>query len=231
MIFSSELAVFGVMLIFGFFLYLGLRSNRETQKNRQQISKNLGFFPVEPSQDLTRKIARPYHRPGAQNKYQLQNVSRRVIPDGELYLFDLVETSSDEDSYSETQAIAVISPNLKLPHIVFFPKSDQKYALSGLANRVLEWGLSKTGTPVTFPEFPALTARYVITSMDDPALVRTFLDENLAQFFSQTQMYMLHGMGDVFTFSEMDPQFRKLDQESMARRVNRGLEIFRVLQK
>jgi len=44
-------------------------------------------------------------------------------------------------------------------------------------------------------------------------------------------MYMLHAMGDVFTFNKMDPKFGKMDQESMSRRINRAMDTFRVLQK
>jgi len=59
----------------------------------------------------------------------------------------------------------------------------------------------------------------------------TAIDEPLARFFSQTEMYTLHAAGDLFTFAEMNPNFKTGDLESMTRRVNRALAIFRALQK
>jgi len=57
------------------------------------------------------------------------------------------------------------------------------------------------------------------------------MDEPLARFFSQTEMYTLHAAGDLFTFAELDPNFKTADAQSIARRVNRALEIFRALRK
>ncbi len=226
------LIVIGFLLFFAFVLYLGIRTNRDDSRKRQQILQTLGFVPVEADQALTSKISHLYQRPGVQNRYQLCNVSRRAIPDGEMYLFDLGETSSDGDTSWERQVAAIISPYLNLPHFVLFPKADQKFALSGLTNRVLEWGISKLGTRIEYPEFPTFDARYVVTSMDEPGFMRAFLDDRIAQYFSQTQMYMLlHGMGNIFTFAEIDPHFKPLDQERMGRRVSRALEIFRLFQK
>lgn len=126
--------------------------------------------------------------------------------------------------------MALISPSLNLPSFTLFPKASQLYALSDLANRIVEWGMSKIGEPVAFPQFPALTERYVIAS-PDPDGLRRFMDEPLARFFSQTEMYTLHTAGDMFTFAELDPHFKTPDPQSMTRRVNRALEIFRALRK
>ncbi len=57
------------------------------------------------------------------------------------------------------------------------------------------------------------------------------MDEPLARFFSQTEMYTLHADGDLFTFAELDHKFKTADPQSIARRVNRALEIFRALRK
>jgi hypothetical protein len=227
---SSILTVFGFLLVFGLIVYVAVTSGRKDLQRKQELAQQVGFAPLVLDPYLADRISRLYHRPGAQNKYQVRNAFRRVIPDGEMYLLDLVETSSDEDSYSESQAVAIVSPDLNLPQFTFFPKADPKYALSGVANKILEWGMTKVGTPIAFPESPDFQSRYIVTSEDDPNVVRRFFEQGLVQFFSRTQMYMLHGMGNIFTFSEMDPQFKKPDQDSLSRRVNRALEILRQFQ-
>jgi len=226
----SILFLLGFLLVFGLIVYLAVTSGRKDFQRKQELAQQAGFAPIVVEPNLVNRLSRLYHRPGAQNKYELRNAFRRVIPEGEMYLFDLVETSSDEDSYSENQAVAIISTSLALPQFTCFPKADPKYALSGVANKILEWGMTKVGTPIAFPESPEFQSRYILTSEDDPNLVRRFFEQGLVQFFSRTQMYMLHGMGNIFTFSEMGPQFKKPDQDSLSRRVNRALEILRQFQ-
>jgi len=227
---TAALFLIGFLVVFGLIVYMAMQSNRKEKETKQQIAQSLGFSPFEADGDLTEKISSLYQRPWSKNSYRLQQVSRRLISDGEMYLFDLVDTSGDDESWVERQAVAIISPSLSLPPFAFYPKADQKYALSWLANQIVEWGLSKIGEPVAFPQFPALTERYVITSQDVEGL-RSFVDEPLARFFSQTEMSMLHAAGDVFTFAEMNPNFNTGDLESMTRRINRALEILRALQK
>jgi hypothetical protein len=219
------------LLLFGGILYFAIQSTRKEAEQKKQMAQSLGFSPVETDPKLEEKIARLYRRSGAQTRYELRNVSRRTIPDGEMYLFDLVDKSGDDDSWTERQAVAIVSSYLKLPPFTLFPKTDQKYALSGLANKVLEWGMTFVGSPIPFPEYPDFNARYVVTSNESSDWVRGFFDQRVVDYFSRTQMFMLHGMDDIFTFVEMDPKFKPADPESMSHRVNQALDVLRVLQK
>ncbi|WKZ35135.1 MAG: hypothetical protein QY332_16090 [Anaerolineales bacterium] len=227
---TAILFMFGFLVIFGWIVTMSIQSSRKEKETKKQVIQSLGFSSSEADESVSEKIYSLYHRTWSKNSYQLRNVSRRLIPDGEMFLFDLVDTSGEDDSWTERQAVAIISPSLNLPPFAFFPKSNQKYALSGLANRIVEWGMSKIGEPVAFPQYPALAERYVITSQDSDGL-RLFMDESLARFFGQTEMYMLHAAGNIFTFAEMDPNFKIADIQSMTRRLNRAMEIFRALQK
>jgi hypothetical protein len=228
---TGTLVIVGFLLFFGWMLYFAIQSSRKDVEKKQQIAQSLSFSPVEADPKLTGEIAELYRRPGSQTKYELRNVSRRMIPDGEIYLFDLVDTSGEDDSWAEKQAVAIVSPYLKMPPFNLFPKADQKYALSGLANKVLEWGMSFVGTPLDFPEYPEFDARYIVTSNESTDWVRGFFDQNLAHYFSRTQMFTLHAAGNIFTFSEMGANFDTSDQGVMSQRVNHALDIFRLLQK
>jgi hypothetical protein len=225
------LVTLGFLLLFGFIVYFAITSGRKEKELRQQVSSALGFTPVEEDPAFANKIFRLYRRAGQENKFKLQYVFRKTIPDGEMFLFDLTDAAGEDESVIERQAVAIVSPYLKLPQFAFFPKADSKYALSGIANKVVEWGMSKMGTVIAFPEYPEFGARYVVTSEDDLGLARGFFDERLVLYFSRTQLYMLRGAGDLFTFAEMDTKFKAGEQENVNRRINRALEIFRVLQK
>jgi hypothetical protein len=226
----------GTVLLLGFFalvaflLYYSIRSNRREKETRQRMVQSLGLTAVAPDPELAARISLLYQRPGREDRFEMRYVSHKIIPDGELYLFDLIDASGEDESITERQAVAILSSHLRLPHFTFFPKVDEKYHLSGLANRVVEWGMSKMGTPVPFPEFPAFQARYVVTSVE-PEQARAFLDDRLADFFAATRMYTIHAAGDIFTFSELDPRFDTGDHASMSLRLNRAMEIFRLFMK
>jgi hypothetical protein len=228
---TGVLILFAFLLFFGGMLYFAIQSSRKEVQKKQQIAQYLGFSPFEADPKLTNEISELYRHPGAQARHELRNVFRRVMPDGEIYLFDLVNTSGKNDSWMERQAVAIVSQHLKMPTFTLFPKADQKYALGGLANKVLEWGMSFVGSPLAFPEYPEFDARYILTSEDGADWVRGFFDQSLAQYFSRMQMITLHASGNLFTFSEMGTSFDTSDQGMMSQRVNRALEIFRLLQK
>ena len=220
----------GFLVLFSVIIYVAVLSNRKDLESKQQVAQQSGLSSVQSDTLLTEKISALYRRPGATSRYELRNLSRKFLPDGEMYLFDLVDTSGDDNSWVENQAVAIVSPTLKLPPFSFFPKSDEKYALSGTANQIVEWGLSKMGSPVALPEFPAFTARYVINSAE-PEATRRFIDEPIARYLSHTQMYSIHAGGDVFTFSEMNPRLDLRNPENLSQRIDRAQEIFHLFQK
>jgi hypothetical protein len=228
---AGILILVGFLLFFGGMVYFAIQASRKDVEEKQQIAQSLGFSSVEVDPKLTGEIAALYRRPGAQTRYELRNVFRRVIPDGEMYLFDLVDTSGEDDSWTEHQAVAIVSPRLNMPPFTLFPKADQKYAFSGLANKVLEWGMSFVGVPIEFPEYPEFDARYIVTSNESTDWAHGFFDQYLAQYFSRTQLIMLHAAGNIFTFSEMGANFDTKGQSVMSQRVDRALNIFRLLQK
>ncbi len=161
---TAVLVLIGSLFVFGWMFYMLFQSSRKEKEIKQQVAQSLGFSPIEPDANLTEKICNLYRRTWTNKSYELRHVARRVIPEGEMFLFDLLDASTEDYSPIERQAVAVISPALNLPPFTLFPKASQQYALSDLANRIVEWGMSKIGEPVAFPRFPALTERYVIAS-------------------------------------------------------------------
>jgi len=228
---TGILVLVGFLLFFGGMLYFAITSTRKEAEQKKQNAQSLGFSPVEADAKLTDEIAALYRRPGVQTRYELRNVSRRIIPDGEMYLFDLVDTSGEDDSWTEKQAVAIISPHLNMPPFNLFPKADQKYAISGLANKVLEWGMSFVGTPIEFSEYPEFASRYIVSSNEATDWVRGYFDQHLAGYFSRTKMFMLHAAGNIFTFSEMGTKLSDGDPSVISQRVHNALDVFRALQK
>jgi hypothetical protein len=226
----SLLFILAILLLFAGLVYSTVISTRRNRDGKMQMAQLLGLTPVQPDADLCEKIAALQRTSWNTTNYELRHVFRRPLSGGEMFLFDLVDASSEGDSWSCSQAVAIRSPALRLPPFELFPKVDsQNYALGGLANKIVAWVAAKSGQPVGFPEFPEFAARYVVTS-GDPEATRYFFDERMAGYFAQTAHYSLQADDELFVFAEIEPGFDTSDQTLMARRLARAQEIFRLWQ-
>jgi hypothetical protein len=225
------LVVFLILLVFVGLIVFSITNARQQKQARLQMVQTLGLTPVEPDETLRMQISALYQTPGNKPRHSPHNVTRRLLPDGELFVFDLVDRDGESDSWLERQAVAIRSDTLQLPPFEMFPKINaEKYALGALANAIIEWGASNVGTPVQFPNFPDFQARYTVTSTD-PEAVRRFFDDEKARFFARTEFYGLRAGGNLITFAEMDPSVKVTDPAHITRRVNRALEIYHLFQK
>jgi hypothetical protein len=220
-----------ILLVFAGMVIFSITTSRREKQARAQMAQTLGLTPAKPDETLLAQVSALYRTKGNTPRHSLHNVTRRKLPDGELFLFDLVDRDIESDSWIEHQAVAVRSDTLRLPPFQLYPKVDaQKYALGNLANTIVEWGVSKTGTPVKFPELPAFEACYAVTSTD-PEAARRFFSEDKARYFANTEYYTLHAADNLFVFSEIEPGFKANDQSHLTRRIKRALEIYRLFQK
>jgi hypothetical protein len=225
------LVVLLVLLIFAGLIVFSITNTRQQKRARAQMAQTLGITPVEADTTLLAQISALYQTPGNKPRHSLHNVMRRRLPDGDLFLFDLVDRDGESDSWLERQAVAIRSDTLRLPPFQIFPKiNPEKYALGALANAIVEWGVSKVGTPVQFPEFPAFQARYTLTSTD-PEAAQRFFDEARARFFARTEYYNLRAAGGLFVFAEIQPGVKLNDPAQITNRINRALDIYRLFQE
>lgn len=227
---TSIIIVLGGLAFFAFVIYLAIKTGRSDTENKRQLAQALGFTPIEPDEHLNLKIGNLYQHKSGNKRYQLRHVSRRIMPEGEMYLFDLIETSGEDDSITEQQAVAIISPQLDLPGFVLHPKVDaEKYPIGGLANKLIRWATTFIGEPVDFPEYPDFQGKYIVSSLD-PEPVRRYFDASLAQALARTSFNRIYAGGDIFTFSQLSTQVKAPDQNSLSQRVNQALDVFRIFQ-
>ena len=220
-----------ILLVFAGLIVFSITNARQQKQAQAQMAQTLGLTPVEPDATLLTQISALYQTPGNKPRHSLHHVMRRRLPDGELFLFDLVDRDGESDSWLERQAVAIRSDTLRLPPFQIFPKiNPEKYALGALANAIVEWGVSKVGTPVQFPEFPAFQARYTLTSTD-PEAAQRFFDEARARFFARTEYYNLRAAGGLFVFAEIQPGVKLNDPAQITNRINRALDIYRLFQE
>jgi len=125
-----------VLLIFAGVVVLTVTASRKEKQAKAQIAQSLGLTPVEPDAALAEKIVALHRTPWSTGQFRLRNVAYRPLPDGELFLFDLV-TGGDTDSFAANQAVAIRSVSLRLPPFQMFPQVNaEKYGLGALANKI-----------------------------------------------------------------------------------------------
>jgi len=168
------LLVFGGLLLFGLLISYAVQYSKNKEEQRGQIIQSLGFTPLEVSATLTERINNFYNWDESKPKVALNNISRKMLPDGEMYLFDM------EDSDTEKQNIAFLSPELALSQFWIFPRIEIGNTTGKLMNKALVWVISKIKTPIDFSEVPEFQKHYIVCS-SDPDSTRRFLDANLLQ--------------------------------------------------
>ena len=228
------LVVLGILLLFGLLVVYIIYSERKGRAAKIELSRSLGFSPIDPEPELIQKIVWLYQNlrknghPPADDQFQLQNVACKRLPDYDLFIFDLLNRSGDEDSYTEDGALAVVSPHLKLPTFMVFPKADIDGKLSLMGNKFLTWIFTKVGNPIGFPECPEFERRYLVSS-PDPAGTRLFLNESRLHQMAKTRLMSIQAGGDLFTVSRVD-QFTKPvndnDKETMSTRIQLARDVF-----
>jgi len=221
------IAVLGFLILFGALFFIMIRAEKKARQGKQQIALSLGFSPIEAPPALADRFNQLYQNLRSKSSYEVRNLSHKRLPDGDMYLFDLVETSGEDDSYTEDQSVAILSPCLKLPDFVIFPKVDMEGIGAKVANRLLQWVLSKVGNPVEFPQFPEFQQRYLVSSAD-PEKTRNFLDSTKIWMLSNTQLCSIHAGGDLFTFSKINLDGKTANIEAITERINQAIDLFQI---
>lgn len=226
------LVVLGILLLFGLLVVYIIYSERKGRAAKIELSRSLGFSPIDPEPELIQRIVRLYqnlrkngHAP-ADDQFQLQNVACKRLPDYDLFIFDLLNRSGDEDSYIEDGALAVVSPHLELPTFLVFPKADIEGTLSFMGNKFLTWIFTKVGNPIEFPECPEFERRYLVSS-PDPAGTCQFLNESRLHQMAKTRLMSIQAGGDLFTISRVDQFTKPVNvKETMSTRIQLARDVF-----
>ncbi len=220
----------GMVVLVAVAILFMIRAARANRSAKIQNSQALGFTPLTPSPELTRQIAELHARAGASSDtYRLANVSSRRLPDGDLILFDLIDTSGSDSTTADVQVIATISSSLDLPAFGMFPRTEGEGLLAGAANQMMGWLLARFGDPVEFPEVPEFGRRYFVSSRDREG-TRRFLDEGRLRRLAETRLLAIRASGSAFSLARIDPRAGAEDAQALGERINQARLVYSVFQ-
>ena len=160
----------------------------------------------------------------------MRDLSRRDDGDRTLYVFDLVDTSSESSDLVCDRAVLIVSPALTLPRFSLVPQLEQSGTLGRLANWVIRQAPSGGGDKVEFPASPAFQQRYALMTDDEPAVRRCFTAERLARL-AETRNWIVEAEGDGLSLDrlEIGPTGRRPGPIQLTERLSdarRAWEIF-----
>ena len=80
----GALILVGFFLVFGLLVFAAYHSSRKDKEEKRRVWQQLGFTAIEADALLAEKIFSLYRREGISNRYELRNLSRKAILDGEI---------------------------------------------------------------------------------------------------------------------------------------------------
>ncbi|HKW15189.1 MAG TPA: hypothetical protein VJS69_11945 [Candidatus Krumholzibacteria bacterium] len=235
--FSEHFAAY----VFGGFLILvtavsifAVRSLRRAREDMLNAVRSVGFIPAQNTDALLQRLTHLYQhvripgRTGRTPEYKLRDVFTRRLAGGDMYIFDLVDTSGSENTYTERQGIAVVSTRLNLPAFVVLPRLAGEGAFAKFADKMIAWIVAKMGGPVAFPNHPEFERHYIVSS-PDPDAARRFLNGDRLGRLAGLKHVGVHAGDDIFTLSRYGLVSKPNTLPELRERVEQAERMFTIL--
>lgn len=220
--------ILGFVLLFGAAIVYSIRSSARERARHAQAALAAGFTPLpSPPPETSARIIKLYEKPG-RTRFKLQNLSKKSFPDGEIFLFDLEETSGEDNTQLASQDLLFVSRHLQMPRFSLVPRLDVGGKLGQAANRLVLWANAGRGTlfePTGHAEFDR---HYWVTGPDREAMCG-FLTPDRLERLSGARYYNLEAGGDAFAFSSMQfppPQRGSAPVPDLNEKIRCGMQVF-----
>jgi len=189
------LVVLAILGLFGWILW----NARRKQQAREVLLSSLGFTRVQPSPEFSQRIDLLYRRNSSQ-RLKFTALFEKRSSQGDTYVFDLIETSGDDNTTIANGSVAVISADLNLPrvHVSGRMAFEGKVGswMAGAAEKVIGWAAAHMGMErLNLDDMPEITERLMVIAAD-PFAARDFL--------TQERLGHLLWLADANRLSEID---------------------------
>jgi hypothetical protein len=193
------------VILFAAVITAVLLGSARRRRARQENLRNLGLEALAvPDPALTLRVERLYLR-GKVNQVGVQNVFRRAISGGTLYVFDIEEPGGSESSALGSGVVGIQGNRLNLPLVFLIPwRAVDRLKGGGFlvnaAQQVLNWTLSMGGLQeVPIDLQPGMERRYKVYGQDLEAVANYLTDERIRRLWGMDRQYEILGCGDFFT--------------------------------
>jgi hypothetical protein len=201
-----------------------VRHQRGAKMARETFLSGLGFTKIPPELELLSRLDQIYRRNPTQ-KFEVPAAFRKQTAQGMFYIFDLLETSGDENIQLGSNSLAVISADLKLSRFLIAGRMQFTRKAAGwminAAEKVIGWAASQGGfTRLDLAEFPEIDQKLMVLSDEEYASREFLTRERLARLTWLADPQRLSEVasdGDCFVIKRSAPPARsKMETELLA---------------
>ena len=214
-----------------------LSSARKQTAQKASVAQALGLTPVPDAPDLLQRLA-VLHDTKRPERYTLQHVFQRRLPQGEVYYFSLTEGHFNRSTSGgprttqyavDTDALAFIAPTWQLPRFKATPRLGGRGQLAGIANRLAEAAMAIKHDVLKFPHILNLDEQYLIATPETPASSVTLPDGFLRVLASYPNLQLNAG-GDTLVLAYANTVTHPPDEQRMTALYNIGLQLTREIE-
>jgi hypothetical protein len=170
------------------------------QKAREQRLLDLGFTRLPGLPGFQERLEAIYRR-SARQVFKMGSIYEKREQQGHFYIFDLVETSGEDNTWIANGSAAYISPALNLPRVhisarIPAGKGAAGAWMAGMAERLIDWAVSRAGmTRLELLDYPEVDEKLMILAVDEAAAL---------EFFNRKRLDSLLWLADPQRMSEID---------------------------
>ncbi len=224
------------LLSLGMFVIV-LSAARKQAAQKAGIAQALGMTPLPDAPDLLQRLT-VLHDTQRPERYTLQHVFQRRLPQGEVYYFSLTEGHFNRSGSGgrrttqypvDTDALAFISLTWHLPRFKATPRLGGRGQLAGIANRLAEAAIEIKHDVIKFPHILNLDEQYLIATPEVPASSVTLPDGFLRVLASYPKLQVNAG-GDTLVLAYTNTSTNPPDEQRLTELYNIGQQLARELQ-
>lgn len=226
-----------VALIFLSAILISVSKARKTTEGKQHTASVLGFRALEEAPPQLVAGIQRLHPQIPSQQLSIDNVFHQRDFDGDYYLFDLDDTSEDEDTWQNTDVIGVISPQLALPrfYLIALPPVNQERWVGKLVDRILDkvfdWAAVYQGlTRVTYPHKYGFDDQYALFVENEITAEDFFTEHRLSSLTGYKTLFQVIAAGNCMTVSRSFPpstQAKESELKTLYRRARDLFHLFR----
>ncbi|MFO8035536.1 MAG: hypothetical protein R6U57_02785 [Anaerolineales bacterium] len=227
-----------VVLIFLSAILISVSKTRKTAEEKQHTASALGFRPLEKAPPQLVQGIRRLHPQIPPQQLSIDNVFHQRDFDGDFYLFDLDDTSEDENTWQNTDVIGIISHKLALPrfYLIALPPVNQEQWVGKLLDRILdkvfEWAAVHQGlSRVTFADRYGFDEQYALFVENEITARGFFTEYRLSSLTAYNTPFQVVAAGHCMTVSHSYPISTKANISELKTLYRRTRDLFHLFRE
>lgn len=202
-------------------LFFAINRQRMQQINRLKNIASLGFVRADQEVERISDLVSEFKRNSDSAQVEVKNLFYKVVPDGKIYLLDVVDHSEGEQTPFGEMAVLIQSKQLSLPRFSIYPKLMVDGMLGNLVAVFLERLYAKLGQKIEDWHDPEFERNYVVIGENETA-IREVLNGTLLDYINGLRGFVIEFNRDMILLNQFGADVEKDQIQNLNRLVSTG---------